>query len=174
MAYDLTGEQKIDSARRHRALLRPAVRQLGHQHAGQPAVVEAGHRSIRPAADARSGRSDDAGRAGLNTIQYNAKLPSSTQWSSGVQMAIPWATTVDAEWVGQHSYNTRAHRRTSTPSTFGSAYPAAEPGSELGQRHVLAARPLVDRSDAVVPCLRRDQPPACLTAGERSIRSSCR
>ena len=45
------------------------------------------------------------GAPGLNTIDYEAKLPSSTQWSAGVQKAIPWATTLDVEFVGQHSFN---------------------------------------------------------------------
>ena len=46
------------------------------------------------------------GAPGINTIDYEAKLPTSTQFSGGIQMAIPWATTLDVEWVGQHSYNT--------------------------------------------------------------------
>jgi len=46
------------------------------------------------------------GAPGLNTIDYDAKLPSSFQFSSGVQRTLPWATVVDVEWVGQHSYNT--------------------------------------------------------------------
>ena len=37
MAYDLTGEQKMVLRGGVGPLLRPAVRQLGHQHAGQPA-----------------------------------------------------------------------------------------------------------------------------------------
>ena len=45
------------------------------------------------------------GVPGLNTIMYDAKLPSSTQFSGGVQMAIPWSTTLDVEWVGHHSFN---------------------------------------------------------------------
>jgi len=46
------------------------------------------------------------GAPGLNTIDYDANLPSSLQFSSGVQRVLPWATVVDVEWVGQHSYNT--------------------------------------------------------------------
>ena len=46
------------------------------------------------------------GPPGLNTIDYDAKLPTSFQFSSGVQRMLPWATVIDAEWVGQHSYNT--------------------------------------------------------------------
>ena len=46
------------------------------------------------------------GAPGLNTIDYDAKLPTSFQFSSGVQRTLPWATVIDFEWVGQHSYNT--------------------------------------------------------------------
>jgi len=46
------------------------------------------------------------GAPGLNTIDYDANLPSSFQFSSGVQRVLPWATVIDVEWVGQHSYNT--------------------------------------------------------------------
>ena len=37
--------------------------------------------------------------------EYDAKLPSSVQWNGGVQMALPWATSLDVEYVGQHGYN---------------------------------------------------------------------
>src|SRR3954451_4224390 len=46
------------------------------------------------------------GAPGLNTIDYDANLPASFQFSSGIQRALPWATVIDFEWVGQHSYDT--------------------------------------------------------------------
>jgi len=45
------------------------------------------------------------GPPALNTIDYEAKLPTSFQFSGGIQKTLPWATVVDVEWVGQHSYN---------------------------------------------------------------------
>jgi len=42
----------------------------------------------------------------LNVFEYAGDLPSSTQWSAGVQMALPWASAVDVTYVGQHSFNT--------------------------------------------------------------------
>jgi Carboxypeptidase regulatory-like domain len=68
-----------------------------------------------------SGGLTTQGAPGLNTIDYKAKLPSSTQWSAGIQKAIPWATTLDVEWVGQHSFN---QVRTANINTvdFGSAF----------------------------------------------------
>jgi hypothetical protein len=36
---------------------------------------------------------------------YESDVPSSTQWNAGLQMALPWATTVDVSYVGQHGFN---------------------------------------------------------------------
>jgi hypothetical protein len=41
----------------------------------------------------------------LLVYQQNAKLPSSVQWNAGVQVALPWAVTLDTSYVGQHAYN---------------------------------------------------------------------
>jgi hypothetical protein len=32
-------------------------------------------------------------------------LPTSVQWNGGIQMLLPWAISVDASYVGQHSFN---------------------------------------------------------------------
>src|SRR5262245_31333798 len=34
----------------------------------------------------------------------NDKLPSSVQWNAGLQMALPWSSSLDVAYVGQHSY----------------------------------------------------------------------
>ena len=36
---------------------------------------------------------------------YEADIPSSTQWNAGVQMTLPWASTIDVSYVGQHGFN---------------------------------------------------------------------
>ena len=41
----------------------------------------------------------------LSVYEYDSPLPSSTQWNGGVQIALPWSTVVDVEYVGQHGYN---------------------------------------------------------------------
>ena len=43
--------------------------------------------------------------AQLTAYQYKSKLPTATEWSAGVQMLIPWATSVDVAYVGHHNYN---------------------------------------------------------------------
>ena len=42
----------------------------------------------------------------LTVWQYDMPLPSSAQWNVGLQTAIPFSTTVDISYTGQHSYNT--------------------------------------------------------------------
>jgi Carboxypeptidase regulatory-like domain/TonB-dependent Receptor Plug Domain len=46
------------------------------------------------------------GAPALAAIKLDSKLPSSTQWNAGMQMALPWAVTLDLSYVGQHSFNT--------------------------------------------------------------------
>jgi hypothetical protein len=36
---------------------------------------------------------------------YEADIPSSTQWNAGIQMTLPWASTIDVSYVGQHGFN---------------------------------------------------------------------
>ena len=45
------------------------------------------------------------GAPSLVTFQYDAKVPSSVQWNAGVQMALPWASSLDLSYVGNHGYN---------------------------------------------------------------------
>ena len=42
---------------------------------------------------------------GLTTFQYDAKVPASVQWNAGVQMALPWSSSLDVSYVGNHGYN---------------------------------------------------------------------
>ena len=39
---------------------------------------------------------------------YDAELPSSLQWNAGVQMALPWSSSLDVSYVGNHGYNVMA------------------------------------------------------------------
>jgi hypothetical protein len=45
------------------------------------------------------------GTSNLITFQYDAKIPSSIQWNAGVQMALPWASSLDISYVGNRGYN---------------------------------------------------------------------
>src|SRR4029453_3874354 len=46
------------------------------------------------------------GAPALDVYQYDAKIPSSRQWNGGVQMALPWSSSLDVAYTGQHSWNT--------------------------------------------------------------------
>ena len=46
------------------------------------------------------------GAPSLAAVTYDAKVPSSTQWNVGMQIALPWSVGLDASYVGQHSFNT--------------------------------------------------------------------
>ncbi len=43
--------------------------------------------------------------AGLNTFEYNAKIPSTFQWQVGVQKSLPLQMVIDVSYVGNHAYN---------------------------------------------------------------------
>jgi hypothetical protein len=61
----------------------------------------------------RYGQLQTLGNGGLSTttppslsvFEYDAALPSSLQWNAGAQVALPFAVTLDASYVGQHGYN---------------------------------------------------------------------
>ena len=42
----------------------------------------------------------------LTVWQYDNKLSASTQWNTGVQMAVPFRAVLDVAYAGQHSFNT--------------------------------------------------------------------
>ena len=108
MAYDVTGKQTRRPARRHRDCSTTGP-------FGNPVICMAGNPPTSRNVTVRYGQLQSLGRGGLTTqgapaltaIELRAdKLPTSTQWNGGVQMALPWAVTLDVEYVGQHSFNT--------------------------------------------------------------------
>ena len=61
----------------------------------------------------RYGQLQSLGQGGLTTtsppvitvFQYDAKLPTSLQFSGGAQVQLPWSTAMDVSYVGLHSWN---------------------------------------------------------------------
>jgi hypothetical protein len=53
----------------------------------------------------------------LTIYWYDSKLPSSLQWNGGVQMALPWSSSLDIEYVGNHGYNVIAQGATQSTVT---------------------------------------------------------
>src|SRR5262249_13414854 len=41
----------------------------------------------------------------LVVFQYNAKVPTSVQWQSELQVALPWSSAFTIAYVGNHGYN---------------------------------------------------------------------
>ena len=46
-----------------------------------------------------------SGPPALTVYEYDSKLPSSIQWSTGMQVALPWSSVIDVSYVGQYGYN---------------------------------------------------------------------
>src|SRR5207253_2237693 len=41
----------------------------------------------------------------VTSYEYNARLPKDVQWNGGVQIALPWSSAIDLEYVGHHAYD---------------------------------------------------------------------
>jgi carboxypeptidase family protein/TonB-dependent receptor-like protein len=106
MAYDLTGTQKL-IARGGLGLFydRPSSttfsRGVNNPPTSRTITVQYGQLQ-----SLGSGGLTTEGAPAIEAIQMDAKIPTSVQWNSGVQMALPWAVALDVSYVGQHSYNT--------------------------------------------------------------------
>ena len=43
--------------------------------------------------------------SGLTVFEFESKIPTSSQWNAGVQMMMPWSSTLDLEYVGNYNFN---------------------------------------------------------------------
>ena len=41
----------------------------------------------------------------MTVFYYDSNLPTSLQWNVGMQMALPWSSSLDVSYVGSHAYN---------------------------------------------------------------------
>ena len=87
-------------------------------------------------------------------------------------MAIPWATMIDVEWVGQHSFNT-VRTVNINAVDIGSAFLPQNQNPNLVSATPGGAAVSTDLMRAY-PRLCRDQPCGSSTAGGRSTPSRCR
>jgi hypothetical protein len=107
VAYDISGNQSI--------VLRGGGGIFYDRPDGNTVFSIPGNPPIATSKDLRNSTLQTlaAGGAGLSpapvpalvTFQYDAKVPASAQWQAGVQMAMPWATSLDVSYVGNHGYN---------------------------------------------------------------------
>ncbi len=106
VAYDLTGNQNL--------ILRGGGGLFYDRPDGNTVFSIPGNPPIASAQDLRSGQLQNVGGSGglktigvpgLVTFQYDANVPASWQWQGGVQMALPWAASLDVSYVGNHGYD---------------------------------------------------------------------
>ncbi len=106
MAYDLTGSQRI--------VWRGAVGEFFDRPDGNAIFPQVQNPPTYKNVTVRYGTLQNLGAAGLTTegppalavYEYDSELPTSWQWNTGVQYALPWgSSTIDVAYVGHHSYN---------------------------------------------------------------------
>jgi hypothetical protein len=103
-AYDLTGKQNV--------IIRGGFGLFFDRPDGNTVFSIPGNPPIASSADLRNGQLAQLG-VGLSpgavpqlvTFQYDAEVPASWQWQGGVQMALPWASSLDISYVGNHGFN---------------------------------------------------------------------
>ncbi|MEO7275129.1 MAG: carboxypeptidase-like regulatory domain-containing protein [Vicinamibacterales bacterium] len=105
LAYDLTGRQRM--------VLRGGVGLFHDRPAGDTMYSQVGNPGFSTSRTVRyaqlqqlSSGLEIQGPPQLTSVwPYEADVPSSTQWNAGLQMTLPWASTVDVSYVGQHGFN---------------------------------------------------------------------
>ena len=103
-AYDLTGTQTT--------VLRGGAGIYYDRPDGNTVFSIPGNPPIATARDLRNGQLQTLGQGlepvpvpTLITFQYDAKVPATWHWNLGVQRALPWSTSIDVSYVGNHAYN---------------------------------------------------------------------
>jgi hypothetical protein len=105
VAYDMSGNQSM--------VLRGNVGLFFDRPEGNTTSNQIGNLPHSTNTTVRYSRLQDLGVGGLTTrapatlniFKYDADVPTSVQWSAGVQMALPWASALDVSYVGTHGYN---------------------------------------------------------------------
>jgi hypothetical protein len=104
MAYDVTGEQRI-IVRGGAGLFfdRPSGNSVFAQVLNPPNIenVTVRYGQLQNLTGGLTTKSPPA----LNVFEYDSDLPSSVQWNTGLQTALPWAMALDVSYVGQHQYD---------------------------------------------------------------------
>ena len=103
-AYDVSGDQSF--------ILRGGAGLFYDRPDGNTVFSIPGNPPIATAQDLRNGTLSTLGQGlspqpvpAMVTFQYDAKVPASWQWQFGAQMALPWASSLDISYVGNHGYD---------------------------------------------------------------------
>ena len=160
MAYDVSRHADVRRPRGARHLLRPAARRqragAGRQHLRVHACRRCATRSCRAWAGSRT-----QSPAQLTAYQYDSKLPTSTEWSIGMQMMLPWSTSVDVAYTGHHNYNAELTGQINTVD-IGTAFdpnkqdPTSAPSATPGASSLAALYPDLVRGYGATPIALRN------------------
>jgi hypothetical protein len=127
-AYDLRGDQRM--------VVRGSLGLFFDRPDGDSIYGQIGNPPTSTSTTLRYATLQSISTAGLSTaapsqlqiFQYDAKIPSTTQWNVGVQMQLPSAMAADVSYVGNHGFNllqnlrgTQAVMDLNAPD-FGAAY----------------------------------------------------
>jgi hypothetical protein len=106
-AYDVSGTQRL--------VLRGGTGLFYDRPNASTTTPAAGNPPTARNITVRYGQLQSLGGGGLTTegppalaglwVYDPGGLPTSVQWNVGMQMLLPWATSLDVSYVGQHSYN---------------------------------------------------------------------
>jgi len=104
MAYDIKGNQTV--------VFRAGGGLFFDRPDGNTVFSIPGNPPISTSQDLRNGQLQTLGTGlssqgvpALITFQYNAGIPSSWQWQTGMQFALPYSTLLDVAYVGNHGFN---------------------------------------------------------------------
>ena len=109
VAYDVTGAQQF--------VIRGGGGLFFDRPSGQYSFAQTGNPPTGQVSTVQFSTLQSIAAGGLQTVtppllsvyNYNSKLPSSWMWNAGVQMALPWTSSLDVSYVGTHSYNILAY-----------------------------------------------------------------
>ena len=106
VAYDLSGQQKV--------VFRGSIGVFFDRPDGNSVFSTVGNPPVATSTQAQWGFLQTLQNAQysfgpvpiINSFEYDSKLPKDIQWNGGVQVALPWSSAIDLEYVGHHAYDT--------------------------------------------------------------------
>jgi hypothetical protein len=139
-AYDISGDQKM--------ILRGGFGLFYDRPDGNTVFSIPNNPPITNSADLRNGTLATLGKGlapqgvpGMTTFQYDADVPASWQWNAGLQMALPWSSSIDVSYVGNRGVNRlgglqNGNLVNQNSVDFGAAYLAQNQDPTLGSTTV--------------------------------------
>jgi hypothetical protein len=121
LAYDLTGSQRM--------VIRGGFGMFYDRLNGNTIYNQVGNPPSSLSTTLRNGNLQTLATAAntqapssMTVFYYDSKLPTSLQWNGGVQMTLPWSSSLDVSYVGSHAYNILGNNPDLNTPDIGSAY----------------------------------------------------